>query len=225
MKLLKYSLIVFCLGFLSVATYAQDRATLQDLLQSMSEAEKLKVLQYAKQQEKSIEQQILEILDRLPEGNQELIVEYAKQVYQQKMNAGKKQSNFVEPEPVGEHDGHEGHNHNEKPTNPQDLTVMKFKQTTKNFGSITEGEIVEQIFHFTNTGTKPLKISNARGSCGCTVPQWPREPIAPGGKGEIKVRFNSTKKAGKRNQVVTIVANTNPKVTTLNLTGEVMKKE
>ena len=225
MKLVKYSLIVFCLGFFSVTTYAQDRATLQDLLQSMSEAEKLKVLQYAKQQEKSIEQQILEILDRLPEGNQELIVAYAKQVYQQKMNAGKKQNGFVEREIIEVEDAHEGHDHKEKPTNPQDLTVMTFKQTTKEFGSVAEGEIVERTFYFTNTGTKPLTISNARGSCGCTIPQWPRSPIAPGGKGEIKVRFNTNKKSGKRNQVVTIVANTNPKITTLSLTGEVMKKE
>ncbi len=218
MRLLKYSLIVFCLGIFSVVTYGQDRAVLQDLLQSMSKAEKMKVLEYAKQQEKSIEQQILEILDRLPEGNQELILEYAKAVYQEKNAKGRRQAGVVDAVDAVDH---EGHNH--KPVNPQLLTVMEFDKVTENFGTVQEGSIVERTFTFTNTGTKPLVISNARGSCGCTVPEWPRKPIAPGRKGTIRVKFNTNKKVGTRNQVVTIVANTDPKVTTLSLKGKVLK--
>ena len=67
-------------------------------------------------------------------------------------------------------------------------------------------------------------ITNARGSCGCTVPQWPRTPIAPGASSEITVEFNSERKSGKRNQQVTITANTEPHSTVIRLVGEVTPK-
>lgn len=100
-------------------------------------------------------------------------------------------------------------------------TIMDFAQTEFDFGTVNEGEIVKRTFKFKNTGKEPLIISNAQGSCGCTVPKWPREPIAPGGSGEIVVEFNSTKKAGKRNQQVTITANTEPAQTQIRLVGTV----
>ena len=65
---------------------------------------------------------------------------------------------------------------------------ISFDKSTHDYGQIEKSANGECIFVFTNTGNKPLKISNAKGSCGCTVPQWPREEIAPGATGEIKVR-------------------------------------
>ncbi len=105
------------------------------------------------------------------------------------------------------------------PTGP--TTTISFDETDYDFGTIDEGEIVKHVFKFKNTGNEPLIISNAKGSCGCTVPQWPREPIAVGDNGEITVEFNSKGKKGQRTQKVTITANTNPPQTFINLKGQV----
>ncbi|MEZ4987959.1 MAG: DUF1573 domain-containing protein [Saprospiraceae bacterium] len=106
------------------------------------------------------------------------------------------------------------------PTGP--TTNMSFKETTFDFGTVTEGEMVSHTYSFTNTGKEPLVLSDAKGSCGCTVPKWPKEPIAPGQTGQIVVEFNSKAKVGKRDQKVTITANTNPPQTFIHLTGEVL---
>ena len=105
------------------------------------------------------------------------------------------------------------------PTGP--LTEMTFTETEFDFGTVAEGEKVKHVYKFKNSGSEPLVLSNAAGSCGCTVPQWPREPIAPGATGEILVEFNSQGKPGDRNQKVTITANTNPAQTILSLKGVV----
>ena len=107
------------------------------------------------------------------------------------------------------------------PTGPK--TKMSFTEETYDFGTVSEGDKVEHIYKFKNSGNEPLIISNAQGSCGCTVPQWPKEPIAPGKTGEIKVVFDSKGKAGKQSKTVTITANTEPATTTINITGEVLK--
>ena len=100
-----------------------------------------------------------------------------------------------------------------------------FAENEFDFGTLEEGEKVEHVFKFENTSTNPLTISNARGSCGCTVPEWPREPIAPGESGEIKVKFDSKGKKGKQNKTVTITANTIPANTILTISSDVIKLE
>ena len=107
------------------------------------------------------------------------------------------------------------------PSNAQ----MEFDATVWNFGEITQGESVEHAFEFTNTGTEPLIISNAKGSCGCTVPVWPRVPVAPGESGVIDVKFNSKGKKGKQNKKVTLTTNMVPSQMTLKVTGQVNLKE
>lgn len=86
-------------------------------------------------------------------------------------------------------------------------TVVNFKTTEYNFGKIKEGEKVRTTFKFTNTGKEPLIITNAQGSCGCTVPSWPKEPIAPGKGGQIEVEFNSEGKSGEQTKTVHLTAN------------------
>jgi len=103
---------------------------------------------------------------------------------------------------------------------PATLTAVKFAEEVFDFGTVKAGEPVEHVYKFTNTGDKPLTISNARGSCGCTVPDWPREPIAPGAEGEIKVRFDSKGKNGAQNKTVTVTANTEPQNTIIRITGD-----
>ncbi|GAA4470676.1 hypothetical protein GCM10023189_59770 [Nibrella saemangeumensis] len=83
------------------------------------------------------------------------------------------------------------------------------------FGTITEGDTVEHVFKFVNTGDIPLIINNITASCGCTMPEWPREPIAPGAESSIKVRFNSRSKRGEQYKTVSIFANTDPAITDL----------
>ena len=91
-----------------------------------------------------------------------------------------------------------------------------------NFGKITDGDVVSHKFSFTNTGENPLIISNASGSCGCTVPEFPKEPIAPGAKGEILVKFDSKGKIGNQRKSVTVTANTNPATTQFFINAEVL---
>lgn len=109
----------------------------------------------------------------------------------------------------------------ENPTPTGPTTTVTFDQMEHNWGKIKEGTVVEHTFTFTNTGTNDFIISNAKGSCGCTVPYYPTEPIPPGGKGEIKVSFDSKGKTGMQQKQVTITANTDPSTTVLNVMSEV----
>lgn len=102
--------------------------------------------------------------------------------------------------------------------------AFAFAEMNHDFGNIDEGKVAEHVFTFENTGDAPLIISNARGSCGCTVPEWPRTPIAPGATGEIKVSFNSSGKPGNQKKSVTITANTVPPTTVLNISAQVAPK-
>lgn len=101
---------------------------------------------------------------------------------------------------------------------------FKFTEEKHDFGDIQEGTVAKHTFVFENTGDAPLIIYNAQGSCGCTVPDWPREAIAPGAKGEIKVSFNSAGRPGVNNKQVTLTANTVPNKRILNITSNVIAK-
>ncbi len=101
--------------------------------------------------------------------------------------------------------------------------AFKFDVDEYNFGTIQQGESVTYEFKFTNSGNEPMIISNATGSCGCTVPIWPKEPILKGQTSTIKVTFNSAGKMGVQDKTVTITSNAkeNPKV--LHMKGTVDK--
>ncbi len=89
-----------------------------------------------------------------------------------------------------------------------DSPVMKFENVEYDFGTINEGDVVETIFNFTNTGKKELIITSAKATCGCTIPEWPREPILSGKSAEIKVVFNSRGKPNKQQKRITLITNT-----------------
>ena len=105
------------------------------------------------------------------------------------------------------------------------VPTFSFDETNWDFGSIEEGKVAEHIFKFKNDGDAPLVIYNAQGSCGCTVPQWPKQPIEPGETGEIKVSFNSQGKPGMNQKNVTITANTVPNKKVLKISANVTKKQ
>jgi hypothetical protein len=103
--------------------------------------------------------------------------------------------------------------------------VLKFAEPSFHFGTAREGEEVSHEFAFTNEGKTDLLISFASASCGCTVPEWPKEPIPPGGKGVIKATFNTEGKGGKQNKKIVITANTKPELTEVFLEGDVLPKQ
>lgn len=99
--------------------------------------------------------------------------------------------------------------------------VFSFEKEKHDFGTIQEGTLAKHDFTFTNTGNAPLVINNARGSCGCTVPEWPREPIAPGETGTIHVEFDSANRTGSQQKQVTLTANTVPNKKVLRISAQV----
>lgn len=104
-------------------------------------------------------------------------------------------------------------------------TTIKFSETKFDFGEIKEGDVVKHVFEFTNTGSNPLLIADARGSCGCTVASYPKDPVPPGGKSSVEVKFNSLAKPGLQEKTVTITANTDPAQTLLTINSDVKRKE
>ena len=109
--------------------------------------------------------------------------------------------------------------------NVEELTSIEFTEEAFDFGEIPQGEKVEHTFKFKNTGENDLVIVSAKGSCGCTIPEWPKEPIAPGEEGEMFVVFNSDGKKGKQHKKVTVVANTEPATTVVALRGDIIVPE
>ncbi len=107
---------------------------------------------------------------------------------------------------------------------PLPLTQIEIQEDTYDFGTIKEGTKVEHIYKFKNIGTQPLYIKDAKGSCGCTVPEWSKEPISPGEMGELKATFNSAGKAGPDiiSKRVTMTCNTEPAQSFLTIKGRVL---
>ena len=100
-------------------------------------------------------------------------------------------------------------------------TTIEWLESEFQFGTIKQGDKVEHVFKFKNTGKNPLVIKSAKGSCGCTVPEYSKEALAPGKTGEMKVIFNSAGKMGQQSKPVTIIANTEPEQTRVTLNGMV----
>lgn len=109
-------------------------------------------------------------------------------------------------------------------TNPtfKEHTTVQIIDSTYDFGSVKEGELVIHEYRFKNTGTNPLVISSALASCGCTVPEKPDHPIAPGETGFIKVKFDSERRPGTAHKTITIISNASPEFPILELSGTVI---
>ncbi len=110
----------------------------------------------------------------------------------------------------------------EKPEGP--LPVAQFQKLEHDFGTINEGQVVEYTYSFKNTGEAPLIIQNAQPSCGCTAPDWSKEPIPVGGTGYVKAKFDSNGKPNVQNKTITVTANTWPKQTVLRFKAMVTPK-
>jgi hypothetical protein len=127
-----------------------------------------------------------------------------------------------------DHSGHDhsGHDHAKETKVPADAkkdtgAVIKFEKTEHDFGKIKEGTLATYSFVFYNKGTTPLVLTNVQASCGCTTPEWSKEPIMPGAKGTVKAVFNSYGRPGDFHKFVTVKSNAGPDVT-LTIKGSVV---
>ena len=102
------------------------------------------------------------------------------------------------------------------------MPSIQFEDDIFDFGKINQNESVSKDFYFKNTGDAPLLIRSAKGSCGCAVPTWPRDPIEPGSEAILQVTFNSGNKKGKQNKIVTLVTNAIPSTKVLTIKGTVL---
>ena len=101
---------------------------------------------------------------------------------------------------------------------------ISFDKKEYDFGTVNEGHIVETSYIVTNSGKTDLVITNAKASCGCTVPVWPKNPIKPGDTGEVKVKFNTSGKPNRQQKTITLTTNTESGREVLTLKGSVTPK-
>jgi len=103
--------------------------------------------------------------------------------------------------------------------------IIEFDTKDYDFGTVNEGEVVEGIFKITNKGKTDLIITDASASCGCTVPEWPKDPIKPGDSGELKFSFDSKGRTGKQSKSITLQTNTAAVTEMLRIGGTVTPKK
>ena len=102
------------------------------------------------------------------------------------------------------------------------VPIIYMSEDNFNFGEILQGELVTYDFKIKNTGNSNLLIADARGSCGCTVPDWPREPIPPNKESYIRVTFNSEGREGYQNKTITLLTNSIPNTKVITINGNVI---
>jgi hypothetical protein len=109
---------------------------------------------------------------------------------------------------------------------PRDANTpnMKFETLLHDFGNINEGDKVETEFVFTNTGRTDLIITDAKGSCGCTVPDYPKTPVKSGATEKIIVVFNAKNKSGNQTKTVTLFTNTENKTEILTIKAAIQPR-
>jgi len=105
------------------------------------------------------------------------------------------------------------------------LPEIKFEEEVFDFGKITQGEVVSHDFTFKNIGNSNLIISGASGSCGCTVPKWPQEPILPGKSAKLNVVFTSEGKKGLQEKTITVATNCEPATRVIRIKADVIVAE
>lgn len=112
--------------------------------------------------------------------------------------------------------------------NNSDTTLLpkfRWNEQVHDFGVVIQGEKVAYTYNFTNVGKSNLIISSVHASCGCTVPKYDTDPIAPGKTGKIEVVFDSSDRNGMQNKTLTVLANTQPNTVELHFSAEVVEPE
>ena len=112
-----------------------------------------------------------------------------------------------------------------KPAKPGSAPEIAFNEKLHEFGKITQGEKVSYSFVFKNTGGSDVVISSAHGSCGCTVPSYPKDPVKPGEESKINVVFDSEGKSGLVQKTITLITNCNPSTKVLTISATIIVPE
>ncbi|MGI9550947.1 MAG: DUF1573 domain-containing protein [Aurantibacter sp.] len=110
------------------------------------------------------------------------------------------------------------------PTAQEAKAKIEFETETINYGEIAKGADGIRVFEFTNTGDAPLIISKVSSSCGCTIPKKPEDPILPGNKGEIQVKYD-TNRVGPIRKAITVISNADTPTKVLKIKGEIKAPE
>jgi len=105
------------------------------------------------------------------------------------------------------------------------VAILVFDQSEHHFGDVYDGEKVECVFTFKNTGSGPLIMQNVISTCGCTAPEWPKDPIEVGAEGKIKIVFDPKGKIGRQNKVITVRSNARDGDVRLFITAMVLPKK
>ncbi len=231
MKNLKILLILalvasFCMPATAQKSTKKAKKELMSTMDKMDEKQQMMVLKYARNMEKvDTKKAVAKTLKKMSAEDRQKLLDYATRLQAQKVkvkpakpNKGYKKINMK--------DGMAQKKDN-KPTATATAPVTKIEvvKAEYDFGVIMQGEKAQHIYKIKNVGNAPLVISKAKGSCGCTVPKWPKDPIPPGEIAEIDVVFNSRGKRGKQAKRITITANTAPAQTFLTIKGEVKMPE
>lgn len=103
--------------------------------------------------------------------------------------------------------------------------VIKFESETHDFQKVAEGTLATHEFKFKNTGNQPVVISHVQASCGCTTPDWTKEPVLPGKSGFVKAAYNSNGRPGAFNKSITVTSNASEATKVLTIKGDVISKE
>jgi hypothetical protein len=100
-------------------------------------------------------------------------------------------------------------------------TSMEFSETKFNFGKAKEGQVLKHTFRFKNTGTQPLMIAKTDVTCGCTVTDFPKEPIPPAGEGKLTVQFNTSGKSGIQQKNIIVHSNAVPEAVGISIEADI----
>jgi hypothetical protein len=111
------------------------------------------------------------------------------------------------------------------PEGPKNGPIIQFKESTFDFGDISQGDSVQHVFEFKNTGTTPLIISEVITTCSCTAPKFTKEAVMPGKSGEILIKYNSAGKQGLQNKVITILSNSTNTPVRISIRVNVLQKK
>ena len=106
----------------------------------------------------------------------------------------------------------------------QETAKIEFKSEVIDYGEIEKGSDGVRVFEFTNTGNVPLVITDVTSSCGCTIPEKPKDPIAPGKTGEIKVKYD-TQRVGPIRKTITVYSNAEVPAKSIKIKGKVLDPE
>lgn len=120
-------------------------------------------------------------------------------------------------------------NNAERTENAEDATEngtssqgeVSFTESVYDFGTVSEGEVIDHVFTFTNTGSEPVIISRVSASCGCTTPTYTTVPVLPGKEGEVAVQFDTKGQVGTQQKIITIASNGQNSIQTIQLRGTV----